>query len=606
MPDVDGQSRADELDERLARLEAEVSAQRAEIDSLRAEVVGRSRGIPAERPAALRFREPGVEAVLAAPAIAVKVEAHRSLENRIGSQLFNRVGIVALLIGVAWFLKLAIDNHWIHPTPAVRVIFGLLVGAAIVVWSERFRRKGYDVFSYSLKAVGMGMLYLTLWASFQLYHLLPASVALIAMIGVTAWNAFMAWTQDSELLAVYAAAGGFATPALLGSGGNHEVFIFTYLFAIDAAVLLLLAKKPWQRLLLGSLPGTAAYFTAWYVEFFRAGEAGVTGFFVVLLAAPFIAVALIGRQREDFGEGLLAPLAAATFLALGLYSVLQDSGCHAWLPWVAVLLAAVYLALMWVRRNGVAEAVHLAIAVIFLTVAIPLKAEGQWITVGWLAEGVALIGVAAKLLGPEIQPRVRALMCWLGCGALVLGVGDSPVFWFHETASRDFWNAQFATELSAIAAVALAAWMAFTPAYEDAAPAFYTPKWREIAAACLVGFNLLVVLTGVREILTCFGRTGDAGLAEAATISAWLMVYAAAMLAVGFWRRMAFLRWQGLGLLVFTIGKVFLYDMRTLSSGYRVLSFIGLGVLLMTVSFAYQRDWLKLRDDELPVEESAP
>src|SRR5882757_2536740 len=39
----------------------------------------------------------------------------RSLESRIGSQWFNRIGILAMLIGVAWFLKLAFDNHWIGP-----------------------------------------------------------------------------------------------------------------------------------------------------------------------------------------------------------------------------------------------------------------------------------------------------------------------------------------------------------------------------------------------------------------------------------------------------------------------------------------------------------
>jgi uncharacterized membrane protein len=40
---------------------------------------------------------------------------------------------------------------------------------------------------------------------------------------------------------------------------------------------------------------------------------------------------------------------------------------------------------------------------------------------------------------------------------------------------------------------------------------------------------------------------------------------------------------------------VFLVDTSQLSEGYRILSFLGLGALLLTVSFAYQRDWLNLR-----------
>jgi len=77
------------------------------------------------------------------------------LESRIGSHWLNRIGIAAVLIGVSYFLKFAFDNNWIGP--AGRVSIGLLAGIAVVIWSERFRRRGYKAFSYSLKAVGIGV-----------------------------------------------------------------------------------------------------------------------------------------------------------------------------------------------------------------------------------------------------------------------------------------------------------------------------------------------------------------------------------------------------------------------------------------------------------------
>jgi uncharacterized membrane protein len=77
--------------------------------------------------------------------------------------------------------------------------------------------------------------------------------------------------------------------------------------------------------------------------------------------------------------------------------------------------------------------------------------------------------------------------------------------------------------------------------------------------------------------------------------SAWFMLFGAALLAAGFWRHSAFLRWQALLLLAVSIGKVFLVDVSELSQGYRILSFLGLGALLLAVSFVYQRDWLNLR-----------
>src|SRR5689334_18356941 len=106
------------------------------------------------------------------------------LEANIGRHWLNRIGIIAILIGVSYFLKYAFDNNWIGPSG--RIAIGLIAGIAVILWSESFRSKGYKVFSYSLKAVGIGTLYLSLWAAFQLYHLLPSAAVFIAMIVVTA------------------------------------------------------------------------------------------------------------------------------------------------------------------------------------------------------------------------------------------------------------------------------------------------------------------------------------------------------------------------------------------------------------------------------------
>src|SRR5579864_7437593 len=125
-------------------------------------------------------------------AAAFKTEPETNLESRIGSHWLNRIGIAALLIGISYFLKFAFDNNWIGP--AGRVTIGLIAGIAMVVWSERFRGHGYKAFSYSLKAVGIGALYLSLWAAFQLYSLIPSVVAFVMMLGVTAATAALAWS----------------------------------------------------------------------------------------------------------------------------------------------------------------------------------------------------------------------------------------------------------------------------------------------------------------------------------------------------------------------------------------------------------------------------
>src|SRR5439155_18352438 len=76
-----------------------------------------------------------------------------NLESKIGAQWLNRIGIVAVLIGVSYFLKYAFENDWIGTTG--RIAIGLLAGAGVLLWSDRFRKQGYRVFSYSLKALGV-------------------------------------------------------------------------------------------------------------------------------------------------------------------------------------------------------------------------------------------------------------------------------------------------------------------------------------------------------------------------------------------------------------------------------------------------------------------
>src|ERR1043166_6609843 len=100
-----------------------------------------------------------------------------------------------LQIDIPYFLMFAFDNNCSGPTG--RVTIGILAGIAIVIWSERFRLHGYKAFSYSLKAVGIGALYLSLWAAFHVYSLVPSGVAFGMMVVVTAATAVIALSQDA-------------------------------------------------------------------------------------------------------------------------------------------------------------------------------------------------------------------------------------------------------------------------------------------------------------------------------------------------------------------------------------------------------------------------
>ncbi|HEX4006753.1 MAG TPA: DUF2339 domain-containing protein [Acidobacteriaceae bacterium] len=532
-----------------------------------------------------------------------------SLETRIGSQWFNRIGILAVLVAVAWFLKLAIDNHWIGPLG--RVLIGLVAGASLIAWSERFRTHRYVLFSWSLKAVGSGILYLSLWAGFSLYHLFPAPIAFGAMIVVTAFNGYLAWAQDAELLALYAIVGGLSTPALISTGENHEVALFAYLLLLDLAVLALVALRPWSRLLSGAFLGTVIYVSLWAGVFYSTNAFGITAFFLafffLLFALAPKLVALPPDQHHspwDYLATVVLPLANAALGFLSFYLLLDNAGDQAAEPWTAVAFAAFFLALPRLRRPGppragvrVLDSLHLTAAVVFLTIAIPLKAHGRWLTVGWLVEGAALMWAADRVR--SVLLRTLATLCvLLGLVALVVqnpSASTTPIF-----------NERFATYCVGIAACAVIAWIA---AHAPRSPEdrFAVLAWPPIAVGAALAVNALILLAIGWEIHSFWWYLqyrGDWHLEHdyrmyaQFTYSALFMAFGALLLTLGFWRRSAFLRWQALILLAATIAKVFTVDLSQLSQGYRILSFLGLGALLLATSFVYQRDWLHLRETE--------
>jgi uncharacterized membrane protein len=572
----------------------------------------------AEAGAPIAAAEPTLPAPIAAPSFgylaAASGEDEASLEHRIGSQWFNRVAILAVLIGVAWFLKLALDNHWIGP--AGQVLIGLVAGAGIITWSERFRSRGYAIFSYSLKAIGSGTLYLSLWAAFSLYHLIPPGAAFAAMILVTAFNGYMAWAQDAELLGLYAIAGALSTPILVSTGENHEVTLFSYLLLLNLAALVLVALRPWSRLLFGAFVGTVLLFGGWWFEYYSEAQFGRTAFF---LTCFFLIFAFAPRLvRVDLEDGaphsawdnlalVVLPVANAA-LGFVTYYALFDWFHSDWAgAWLAVGFAAFYLLLLRLSARGrlqpssaLLSALHLTAAVVFLTIAIPLKEQGRWLTVGWLVEGAALVWVASRVRLQLL--RVLALLC-LALGVIAL-VTVNPA-----ASTTPFFNERFGCYCAGIAALAFVALVALKAQAEAETEEAWNGSggWTAIAAVAVLGVHLLILIAVGWEIHSYWwtlrwsgdgAEWGACRMYAQFTYSVWFMLFGAILLAAGFWRRSAFLRWQALTLLSVTIVKVFLFDMSELGQGFRVLSFFGLGALLFAVSFVYQRDWLKLRADK--------
>ena len=558
----------------------------------------------ASRPAILEPRQPPTPPRPPYPLVPDAV-AHTEpdLESRIGSHWLNRIGIAALLIGVSYFLKYAFENNWIGP--AGRVTIGLLAGVAVVVWSERFRSRGYRTFSYSLKAVGIGTLYLSLWAAFQVYSLIPSEVAFVAMVAVTSATGVMAVRQDAEILAAFALTGGFVTPLLLSTGQNRELALFSYVALLDLAVLALVVLKPWRRLLLLSYAGTLLLYVGWYSSFYNRSQISLTTafatlFFAIFAAAPVVAQA--GGDTRTSSSVLFVAFVNAGAYFFEIYAMFSDVN-KTETAWFALALAAIYILLSRQGRSGrnaseTAQSLHflhLALAIGFITIAIPISLDGHWITIGWFVEAGVLLWVAERIHSDFLNA--------FAVGALVLGVCRLLLIDNFYSNTLIF-NARMATYAVAIAVLGIVAWYGRGRTDE---------MGRNVAAGAVIALNLLALIALGHEIAdyyawqmaelhprlgrwtsTSFAEVRRVEIARDFTYSALGMGYGAGLMIVGLWRRSAFVRWQALVLIAATIVKVFIYDVSELDRAYRILSFIVLGVLLLAISFVYQRNWLQL------------
>src|SRR6185503_5795550 len=91
-------------------------------------------------------------------------KARTDLESRIGGNWFNRIGIIAVALGVGFFLKYAFDNQWIGPWG--RVLIGIAIGLGFLIAGERLRPR-YHNYAYGLTGGGILILYLSFFGAYR-------------------------------------------------------------------------------------------------------------------------------------------------------------------------------------------------------------------------------------------------------------------------------------------------------------------------------------------------------------------------------------------------------------------------------------------------------
>jgi uncharacterized membrane protein len=529
---------------------------------------------------------PPVESTGAAPVAAAPTPAPATrridLESLIAGRWLNRVGIVALLLAVGFFLKYAFDNGWIGPTG--RVAIGLFFGVALLVYSQFLIRRGYLYFSEGIAGTGAGVLYLSLYAAWGYYDLIPQPAAFAGMVVLTSALAAIAVGRNSQRLSVLALAGGLMTPGLLSTGTDAQAVLFTYLLVLNAGLLALGRVRTWRLLEPLALFGSVFYFVGWFDAFYDPSRLTGTLIFAALFFVEFAALAALRARREStlLPEQYAIVLANAAWFMITLHVTLYED--HRWgLTFAVLALAAAHVVVLRLLPPGPKSAqpsptrlLYAGLALTFVTIAIPIRLEGEWITMAWAIEGAVLVWSGFRS-GAAAQRGMGLLLFVLVL--IMLSVQDVD-------AERVLFNARFATFAVAIAALASAFFLSRSNKERLA-----NGEDRLFGVVGVAG-NVLGAWGLSLEVWDFFGqqRFGvDHELAQQMGLSVMWTVGAVALIVVGVRLASPALRWQGLALLGLAVMKGFLFDLSFLARVYRILTFFALGLVALIVSFLYQR-----------------
>ncbi len=322
------------------------------------------------------------------------------IEKFIGENLINKIGIAITVIGVAIGAKYSIDHDLI--SPLTRIILGYLMGLGLLAFGIKLK-KNYDNFSAVLVSGAIAILYFITYAAYSFYGLFPQAFAFALMAIFTAFTVVAAIHYNKQVIAHIGLVGAYAVPFLLSDGSGKVEILFSYMAIINIGILIIAFKKYWKFLYYASFILTWLIFFIWYVfsysqsQHFNLALVFLTVFFVTFYLI-FFAYKLL--QKEKFGRADVILLLANAFIFYGFgYSILSGHAQGEELLGLFTLCNAIihFIVGAVIYKQKLADRnlffMIAGLVLVFITIAIPVQLNGNWVTLLWACEAALLFWI---------------------------------------------------------------------------------------------------------------------------------------------------------------------------------------------------------------------
>lgn len=511
-----------------------------------------------------------------------------TLENVIGTRWIGGIGIVAVILGVAFFLKYSFDNNLIGE--AGRVMLGIIGGIAFLGAGEYLqKKKNLGRYAHIISGGGLAVLYLSFYAAFALFHLIPALLVAAGMMSVTTAGMTLSHRYSAYPLALVALIGGFLTPVVLSTGENQPLVLFSYVLLIDAGMLFLLRYQQWSSLASVSLFGTVLLYSLWHVTFYRVGQE-VPAFVAVMVFFSinnlYLLFFRIWKVSESIADHLVI-FGSCLFFFVAFLA--QQDFANTWtVRFFALFLAGIEIGFAMLASHRSKAARMIVVSYAALSVVMTVIATFMSFDHGW------------------VLPVVSVEMAIIGWWAYRL---DLPDFRWGVYLLGLFVLQQFFLEAS----YNLAPFERFIPVFNRRFPgcsvaiaAFYLllyagsrnrkvlgPNERSVHGIIFFITQALSLFLLSLEVYDFFNiavaASSSTQYACQMSLSVLWALYASILTGAGILRGIRRARILGILILGGAVLKVFILDLSFLEPLYRIISFIVLGLLLLAVSYGYNR-----------------
>jgi uncharacterized membrane protein len=266
------------------------------------------------------------------------------------TQILGWTGATALVLAVAYLIRLALDSGWL--TPERQLGLAVLSGFALIGAGLKLRSADRQYASL-LPAGGLVVLFLSIYGAHLYYQFIGAPFAAGAVIAVCLLALWLGRLFESELYALFAVVGSYSAPFLLDALAGSVVDLVIY-FSAWSVLFCLYAIWIGQRrtYLLAAYLALLGFHYLWTEM--APEEWGAAFAFQVLQFAIFLIGAIGFSVRH--GRPMTREEALVHLPLLLIFYALQywllERHVPAFAPWIALGSAAVLLAAHLVARRA--------------------------------------------------------------------------------------------------------------------------------------------------------------------------------------------------------------------------------------------------------------